>query len=98
MSGNGTYSISYMSYICSRYIRGLQSGSKYMSNCESSEKIRATQQSHPPRTVQASDWVAPDVLQQGGSMKDVLEDALWALRDHLLKESMKLAEHLKENN
>ena len=27
-----------------RYIQGIQSGSKYMSNCESSEKIRATQQ------------------------------------------------------
>ena len=88
-----------MLYICSdsRYIRGLQSGSKYMSNCESSEKIRATQQPHPPRHVQVSDWVAPEALQQGGNLS-VLKDALWALRDHLLIDSKKLAKHLEENN
>ena len=76
------------------YIQGLQSGSKYMSNCESSERIRATQQPRPPRPDQVSDWLAPGAVQPSASV----EDALWVLRDHLLRDSMKLTEYLKENS
>ena len=78
-----------------RYIQGLQSGSKYMSNYESSEKIRVTQQPRPPRPEQASDWLAPGAVQQQSVS---VEDALWVLRDHLLGDSMKLTGYLQENS
>ena len=66
-----------------------------MSNCESSEKIRATQQPRPPRPEQASDWLAPGAVQQQSVS---VEDALWVLRDHLLGDCTKLTGYLEENS
>ena len=73
-----------------RYIQGLESDSPLMSSCESSQTIRENQRSHPPKPILASDWLSPEAIQHS----DSVVDALWALRDHMLQDSVKLTRYL----
>ena len=61
----------------------------------------STPQPHTTSSVRAEDWFGADALSSigGGASKpgDVaIVDALWALRDYILKDSMRLDRHVEE--
>ena len=72
-----------------KHLRTLQSNSKYMSSLDSSEKVRREQRFDPPKPIQASDWLSSDLIKKG-----TVAEVLWALRDHMMQDSLKLHRYL----
>lgn len=75
------------------YIRGLQSNSAHMSSFESSQTVREKQRFHAPKPIRASDWLSPEVIRESANVVETL----WAMRDHLLQDSLAIARHLEDN-
>ena len=76
--------IFFFTFFVSRYIKGLESDSQYMSNLMSSRQIRRTHQL-APMSVRPTDWIDSKVLSDKKDSASLL-DALWALRDQLLQD------------
>ena len=79
--------IMYMHCMC-RYIKGLESDSQYMSTLKSSREIRQSHQLAPSR-VRPTDWIDAQALKDKKDSASLV-DALWALRDQLLQDSLNI--------
>ena len=71
-----------------RYIKGLESDSQYMSTLKSSREIRQSHQLAPSR-VRPTDWIDAQALKDKKDSASLV-DALWALRDQLLQDSLNI--------
>ena len=64
-----------------------------MSSLQDATEIRASRNPVPPNPLRPGDWLAPGAIEKTDSASVV--DALWALRDHMLQDSCRLAELLE---
>ena len=60
-----------------------------MSSMVTSDRLAPEHRPATQQPVKLSDWLEPDAVPQNTNVAD----ALWNLRDHLLKDSFKLDEH-----
>ena len=91
-----------------RYMQGMKSNSKHLSPSADSATMRVAQTLPRPQPVQAEDWFGPEAIKSlggggvaggGGKPTDAaVIDALWSLRDHMMKESSKLDNFLGHFN
>ena len=72
----------------SRYIKGLESDSQYMSSLESSRQIRRTHQL-APTYIRPTDWIDFEALKDRKDSASLI-DALWALRDQLVQDTLNI--------
>lgn len=88
-------------YIC-RYIQGIKSNSEHLSINADSESLRASNSATPPQPLRAEEWFAPEAIKSlgGGANPSgpVIANALWALRDKMIKDSLLLDDYLKKVN
>ena len=79
-----------------RYIQGVKANSRYLSANADSAVLRS---SHTPEPAnKAEDWFSPKAIETlGGGAKlnsAAVTDALWALRDHMIKDSTKIRKYM----
>ena len=85
-----------------RYIQGMEKNSKNLSPSADSATLRST--CTPPAPIKPEDWFSPEALEKmgGGPGKKpsnkVVVDALWALRDKMIQDTLKLDEFLEQFN
>ena len=83
-----------------RYIQGIETNSQNLSPSADSATLRAT--CTPPTPIKPEDWFSPEALEKmggGGQPSNaVVTDALWALRDQMMQDSMKLSNYLDQFN
>ncbi|CAI7994007.1 Protein polybromo-1 [Geodia barretti] len=79
------------SAIYTKYIEGLQKGSKYSSSLQTTDQMSpAHRSSMTSSQIQVSDWLLPSAIPPNMSATE----ALVTLRDHLLRDSLRLGQHL----
>ena len=76
-------------YMVCRYIKGLESNSQYMSTLKSSQEIRQSHQLAPSR-ICPTDWIDAQALKDKKDSTSLI-DALWALGDQLLQDSLNIS-------
>lgn len=86
----------------SRYVQGIKSNSKHLGSYADSATLRSSETLAPPGPVRLEDWYSPEVIKSlgGGAnpSSTVAADAVWALRDHMIKDSLKLDNYLGRFN
>ena len=86
-----------------RYIQGVRSNSRYLSVNTDSATLRSTPAAATPPPPKAGEWFAPKAIKtledDGGRLSDpAVIDALWALRDHMIKDSVQLRDYVHRFN
>lgn len=85
-----------------RYIQGIKSNSHHLSVSADSASLLASGSATPQEPLKAEEWFAPEAIKRlgGGAnpSRPVVANALWALRDKMLKDSALLGDYLKKVN
>jgi hypothetical protein len=83
-----------------RYIQGIKSNSRYLSVNADSDSLRASNVATPKEPLKAEEWFAPEAIKNlGGGVNpsgQVVANALWALRDKMIRDSTLIDEFLKQ--
>lgn len=81
------------SEIYKRYIKNLLGNSQYLGSVEPSLAVQEHGHFSSSVPIKAHHWLSPDVIEQNSGN---LANVLWTLRDHMLRDSLKLAEVIDE--
>lgn len=83
----------------------MKANSKHLSPSTDSATVRSTHHALPrPQSLKVEDWFAPEAIKNLGGGSGVkpsdpaVIDALWALRDHMMMESAKIENYLRQFN
>eukprot|EP00731_Ephydatia_muelleri_P002753 Em0001g2753a len=75
------------------YVKNLLANSQYLGSVEPSLAVQEQGHFSSSVPIKAHHWLSPEVIQQNSSN---LANALWTLRDHMMRDSLKLAQVIDE--
>ena len=92
--GDGNTGLVTVPLLCaSRYIKNLLANSQYLGSVEPSLAVQEQGHFSSSVPIKAHQWLSPEVIQQNSGN---LANALWTLRDHMMRDSLKLAQVIDE--
>lgn len=76
-----------------RYVKDLLANSQYLGSVEPALAVQEQGHFSSSVPIKAHHWFSPEVIQQNSGN---LANALWTLRDHMMRDSLKLSQVIGE--